>query len=110
MQHWLSEALIFLAGLASGIVLAGVWLRILAANKRRRDVSGVRRRILAGIKESHDQEILDEAFRATEALRSELFRSLYRLRASMTVLLGTDEEPRPGNAASESTKPRPRET
>jgi hypothetical protein len=105
MQHWLSEALTFLAGLASGIVLAGIWLRISAANKRRRDVSGVRRRILAGIKESHDQEILDEAFRATEALRSEVFKSLYRLRDSMNVLLGTDEAQEPANPAPESVKP-----
>jgi hypothetical protein len=109
MQNWLSEALIFVAGLASGILLAAIWLRVSAANKRRRDLSTVRRRILAGIKESHDQEILDEAFRATEALRSELFKSLYRLRASMNVLLGADEEQKPANTVSETVKPQSRQ-
>jgi hypothetical protein len=104
MQNWLSVALIFLAGLASGIVLAGICLRISAANKRRRDLSGARLRILAGIKASHDQEILNEAFRATEALRSEVFKSLYRLRDSMNVLIGTDEAQEPANPVSESVK------
>jgi hypothetical protein len=104
MQNWLSVALIFLAGLASGIVLAGICLRISAANKRRRDLSGARLRILAGIKASHVQEILNEAFRATEALRSEVFKSLYRLRDSMNVLIGTDEAQEPANPVSESVK------
>jgi hypothetical protein len=90
MQTWLSEALIFLGGVATGILLATIWLRASAANKRRRDLSTVRRRILAGIKQTHDQEILNEAFRATEALRSELFKSLYRLRASMNVVQRPD--------------------
>jgi hypothetical protein len=108
MENWLSEALIFVAGLASGILLAAIWLRLSAANKRR-DLSAVRRRILAGIKESHDQEILDEAFRATEALRSELFKSLYRLRASMNVVLGSDEEQKPANPVSETAKPQSRQ-
>lgn len=104
MQNSLYESLIFVSGLASGIFLAVLWLRLFAANKRRHDLTGVRRRVLAGIKESHDQEILDEAFRATEALRSELFKSLYRLRDSMNVVLGVDEEAKPANPVSEQAK------
>lgn len=109
MENWLFETLIFVAGIASGILFAVVWLRISAANRRRRDLSAVRRRILAGIKETHDQEILNEAFRATEALRSELFKSLHRLRASMNVVLGPDEEPKPANPVSETIKPQSRQ-
>ena len=104
MQNWLPEILIFVSGLAVGICLAVLWLRVSTANKRRRDLTSVRRRVLAGIKESHDQEILDEAFRATEALRSELFKSLYRLRDSMNVVLGVDEEAKPANPVSQQAK------
>ena len=107
MQNWLSEVFIFVTGLASGVLLAVIWLRFSAA-RRGRDVSAARRRILAGVKETHDKEILDEAFRATEALRSELFKSLYRLRASMNVVLQEDEELTPVNPASEAVKPQSR--
>jgi hypothetical protein len=103
VQDWLYELLIFVAGLVSGISLATIWLRVSTDNTRR-DLRAARRRVLAGIKESHDQEILDEAFRATEALRSELFRSLYRLRASINVIFGTDEEQKPANPVAEEAK------
>ena len=109
MENWLSGALIFVTGLASGILLAAVWLRISTANKRRRDLSSVRRQILAGVKETHEKEILDEAFRATEALRSELFKSLYRLRASMNLVLREDNEQTPANPASETVKSQSRQ-
>jgi hypothetical protein len=109
MENWLSETLIFVSGLASGILVAVIWLRVSAANKRRRDLSTVRRRILAGVKETHEKEILDEAFRATEALRSELFKSLYRLRASMNVVLREDNEQPPANPVSETVKPQSRQ-
>jgi hypothetical protein len=104
MENWLFETLIFVAGIASGILFAVIWLRVSAANKRRRDLSAVRRRILAGLKETHEQEILNEAFRATEALRSELLKSLHRLRASMNVVLGPDAEQKPANPVSEIAK------
>ena len=109
MENWLFETLIFGAGIASGVLFAMICLRVSAANKRRRDLSAVRRRILAGIKQTHDQEILNEAFRATEALRSELFKSLHRLRASMNVVLGPDEEQKPANPVSEIAKPQSRQ-
>ena len=108
METWLSEAVIFVAGVASGILLAAIWLRVSAAAKRR-DLNSARRRILAGVKETHDKEILDEAFRATEALRGELFKSLYRLRASMNVVLGANEEEKPANPVSETAKPQSRQ-
>jgi hypothetical protein len=108
MQNWLSEALIFVAGLASGILLTAIWLRVSAA-RRGRDLKSARQRILAGVKETHDKEILDEAFRATEALRSELFKSLLRLRASVNVVLGSDEEQKPAEPVSDTTKPQSRE-
>lgn len=88
MQPWLSVALIFLAGIGSGILIATIWIRFSAAKKRRHDLTTVRRRILAGIRERHEEEILHEAFRATDDLRTELFKNLHRLRASMNVMKG----------------------
>lgn len=104
MQNWLPEILIFVSGLATGIFFAVLWLRVSAARRRRHDLTTVRRRVLAGVKKSHDEEILNEAFRATEALRTELFKSVYRLRDSMNVILGVDEQPKPANPVSEQAK------
>lgn len=92
MQNWVSVALIFIAGIGSGILIATIWTRLSAA-KKRDDVTTARRRILAGVRETHDEEILHEAFRATDDLRSELFKSLHRLRASMNVMFGPVPEP-----------------
>ena len=107
MQNWLSVTLIFLAGIGSGILIAAIWLRLSAA-KKRHDVNTVRRRILAGIRETHDEEILHEAFRATDDLRTELFKSLHRLRASMNVMFGPvpqqwDEQEKTASRVSETT-------
>jgi hypothetical protein len=93
MQPWLPLALVFLAGIGGGILIATVWTRLSAAKKRRHDLTAVRRRILAGFRERHDEEILHEAFRATDDLRSELFKTLHRLRASMNVMLGPVPQP-----------------
>jgi hypothetical protein len=87
MENWISIALIFLAGICSGILIATIWTRLSAA-KKGRDLTTARRRILAGVRETHDEEILHEAFRATDDLRTELFKSLHRLRASMNVMFG----------------------
>jgi hypothetical protein len=108
MENWISVALIFFAGLGSGILIATIWTRLSAANKRRRDLTAVRRRILAGIRETHDEEILHEAFRATDDLRTELSKSLHRLRASMNVMFGPvpqpwDEQEKTASRGSEPT-------
>lgn len=100
MQPWLSLALIFLAGIVSGILIATFWLRFSAGRNRREDLTTVRRRILAGIRESHEEEILHEAFRATDDLRTELFKTLHRVRASMNIML--DPVPQPWDEQEES--------
>lgn len=90
---WIPIALIFFAGIVSGMLIAVAWTRFSAANKNRRDLTVARRRILTGIRETHNEEILHEAFRATEDLRSELFKSLHRLRASMNLMLTPAPQP-----------------
>ena len=109
MQNWLPVALIFLAGIGSGILIATIWTRLSAAKKRRHDLTTVRRRILTSIRETHDEEILHEAFRATDDLRAELFKSLHRLRASMNVMFGPvpqpwDEQEKTTSRGSETTR------
>ncbi len=95
MQLWLVDAAIFAAGIYCGILLARLWGRLSPTKRRGRDLSAARHQILAGLKETHDEEILHEAFRATEALRSELFKSLHRLRSSMNLVL--TPAPQPGD-------------
>ena len=85
MQNWLFDAAIFAAGIGVGILLARVWAR-LSPKQRRKDLNAARRHILAGLKETREEEILHEAFRATEALRAELSKSLHSLRASMSLV------------------------
>ncbi len=115
MQIWLLDAVIFAAGICCGISLARLWARPSSIKRRGRDLRAARHQILAGLKETHDEEILHEAFRATEALRSELSKSLHRLRSSMNLMVTPapqpdDKEPsaaaeRSSNTGTESLSP-----
>lgn len=78
----------FIAGMVVGALITSISLRI--ADKRRRelnDAMNARERILAGIKETHEKEILREIFRAKDALNSDLNKSLRLLQASTEKLL-----------------------
>ncbi len=111
LMMWIFVALVFLAGILSGIVIAVAWIRFSPADKNRRDLTAARRRILTGIREIHNEEILHEAFRATEDLRSELFKSLNGLRASMNLVLapapqsGHEQQPAPAEASPSAETP-----
>ena len=90
MDSWTSCLLAFGAGISAGIAIgiAAVGLKpyIFAAKKRRTELVAARRRILAGIKEKHEEEILDEAFRTTEAIKGELDKSLQTLRRTLNAV------------------------
>jgi len=60
---------------------------IFAARKRRTELVAARNRILAGIKEKHQEEILEEAFRTTEAIKGELDKSLQTLRRTLNAVM-----------------------
>jgi len=75
------------AGLAGGIALAILKPYIFTAKKRRTELVVARSRILAGIKEKHEEEILDEAFRTTEAIKGELDKSLQTLRRTLNAVM-----------------------
>jgi hypothetical protein len=83
MRDWISDLLLFSAGIAGGILICKVEPYFRAAKKQRSAMVAARTRILAGIKEKHEEEILDEAFRTTEAIRTELNRSAQLLRKTL---------------------------
>jgi hypothetical protein len=55
-----------------------------------------RARILADIKEKHNEEILHEAFRTTEAIRSELNKSAQLLRKTLLTVKEPAADPNNG--------------
>src|SRR5512144_261847 len=60
MENWTSRSLVFVAGIGVGIALMRLKPYIFVARKRRTELVAARSRILAGIKEKHEEEILDE--------------------------------------------------
>ncbi|HEY7218363.1 MAG TPA: hypothetical protein VH985_08210 [Candidatus Binatia bacterium] len=87
MRDWISDLLLFCAGITGGILIADIKPYLHAAKRKRTELVTARVRMLAGIKEKHDEEILDEAFRTTEAIRGELDKSLQTLRKTLTTVL-----------------------
>lgn len=94
MHDWISDLLSFGSGVVGGILIMILIPNLSAAKKRRTDLLRARSRMLAGIRQAHDEEILDEAFRTTEAIRGELDKSLQTLRKTLnTVLEPAGESP-----------------
>jgi hypothetical protein len=87
MDEWMVWISVFSAGVATGVVITSALPRLWRPNKSRTDLAQARSRILAGVKEKHDQEILREIFQAKEALSGELNKSLRVLRDSTERLL-----------------------
>ena len=93
MDDWISDLLIFSAGIAGGILITCIKPYLTMAKKRRTQLVAARARMLADIKEKHEEEILDEALRTTEAIRGELDKSLETLRRTLNAVAPTPEEP-----------------
>src|SRR6266508_2233235 len=72
MRDWISDLLIFSAGITGGVLVTMIKPILSAAKRRRTELVAARTRILADMKEQHDKEILHDAFRATEAIRGEI--------------------------------------
>ena len=83
MDDWISDLLLFSAGIAAGILITSIKPLISSGKRQRTELVMARARVLAGIKEKHEEEILDEAFRTTQAIRSELDQSLATLRKTL---------------------------
>ena len=90
MRDWISDLLIFSAGITGGILIAHLKPYLQSIGIKRIET---RARILADLKERRDEEILQEAFRTTEAIRGELAKSLQTLRNTVTTALDPITEP-----------------
>jgi hypothetical protein len=90
MRDWISDLLIFSAGITGGILIAHLKPYLQSTGIQRTEMQA---RILADLKERHNEEILQEAFRTTEAIRGELTKSLQTLRNTVTTALDPITEP-----------------
>jgi hypothetical protein len=110
MDNWISDLLIFCAGIAAGVLITTVRPLLSVAKRRRSEMVAARARMLADIKEKHEEEILDEAFRAAQEIRGELDKSMETLRKTLNAVLPAGSQPanyqdRPGIQLSEPVKP-----
>ena len=108
MEDWISDLLIFCAGIAGGILIASIKPYLNAAKSRRTQLVAARARMLADLKEKHEEEILDEAFRTTEAIKGELDKSLDTLRKTLNATLvpiGGAPEAQPGRPVIQLSEP-----
>jgi transposase-like protein len=110
MDNWISDLLIFCAGIAAGVLITTVRPLLSVAKRKRTEMVAARARMLADIKEKHEEEILDEAFRAAEAIRGELDKSMETLRKTLNTVLPAGSQPanyqdRPVIPLSEPVKP-----
>ena len=96
MRDWISDLLIFSAGITGGILISKLEPSSRSAKKQRTEMVATRARILADIKEKHDEEILHEAFRTTEAIRRELTKSAQLLRKTLLTVKEPAADPNNG--------------
>ena len=87
MDNWIPDLVIFVAGIAVGMLIALVIPGRTTTKKQATELFAARTRMLADIKEKHNEEILDQAFRTTEAIRGELDKSLITLRKTLEAVL-----------------------
>jgi hypothetical protein len=110
MDNWISDLLIFCAGIAAGVLITTVRPLLSVAKRKRTAMIAARARMLADIKEKHEEEILDEAFRAAQEIRGELDKSMETLRKTLNAVLPAGSEPadyrsKPVLQLSEPVKP-----
>lgn len=107
MGDWISDVLLFSAGIAGGVLITSIVPSLRADKPHRTKLANARERILADIKEQHEKEILLEAFRTTEDIRGELDKSLETLRKTLTTVLDPtiDQPERPVLQSAKPTEP-----
>jgi hypothetical protein len=105
MGDWISDLLIFSAGVSGGILVCLIKPYFSMPKRQRTALVAARMRILNDIKHRHDEEILAEALRATQAIRGELDQSLRHLSQTLDTLLTPIEAPRNGQTLVHLTEP-----
>lgn len=110
MGDWISDLLIFSAGVTGGILVSIIVSCLRTNRQQRTDMVAARTRILSDMKEHHDQEILHAAFRTAEDIKGELHKSALTLQKALLATVDPPqvplEEPRDRVARS----PRPAES
>jgi len=94
MRDWISDLLIFSAGVAGGYLISQIKPYFRAGRAERTAMVAARARILADMKDRHNEEILSEAFRTADAIRGELAKSLQTLRKTLAAAI--EPAPQPG--------------
>lgn len=79
MGHVMLWVSIFIMGMAAGTIVTALLGHFAMEKSRRTELVLARSRILAGVKEQHEREILDEIFNAAKAIDVEINSSLRRL-------------------------------
>ena len=107
MDDWISDLLIFSAGVTGGILISIVVSCLRTNQRQRMDLVATRTRILTDIKEQHEQEILHAAVRTAEDIRGELHKSALTLQKALLAArdpVPMAEEPRDQTAAVRQTQ------
>jgi len=102
MESWIPDLVIFVTGTAVGMLIALIVPGLSATEKKTSELVAARTRMLADIKAKHNEEILDQAFRTTEAIRGELDKSVTTLRKTLDAVLpsGSDQPSGHGKPAN----------
>ncbi len=87
MENLLFWVPVFLAGIVVGVLSAPLLQRVWPVKNPRAELVTARTRILAGIKEKHEQEILREVFQVAETLDGEIKQSLHSVVEKLEKLL-----------------------
>jgi uncharacterized membrane-anchored protein YhcB (DUF1043 family) len=94
---------IFIAGTAVGYFIAALLEHFRLAKRDRTEKLIVRSRILAGIKQQHEQDVLQQIFQTVEAIHTDTEKSLRHLVNSIEDLLLAIQE-KQGSRRKKSTK------
>ena len=102
MEDLIPYLVLFVAGTAVGMLIGLVIPGRFTTKKQTTELFAARTRMLADIKAKHNEEILDQAFRTTEAIRGELDKSVTTLRKTLDAVLpsGSDQPSGHGKPAN----------
>jgi hypothetical protein len=102
MGDWIPDLLMFAAGFTGGILYSMIASSLRAGKRQPADLLGTRTKILADVKQQHEQEILSAAVRTAEDIRGELQKSAVTLQKALlaTEASSPSADPPDANPAS----------
>lgn len=103
MGDWIPDLLMFAAGFTGGILVSMIASSSRAGKLQQTDLLATRTKIIADVKQQHEQEILSAAVRTAEDIRGELQKSAVTLQKA---LLATEAASPPTGPPDENPAPR----